>query len=130
MHINLNVAYHHTTSIMPSKKAPCTCPSCNGTMRDAKTVKKHMANQVAAQSLKTSYVAQWQDLYTQAKHNDAKYDLDDGGPGLEGFQSGGSTAEDLQRPVKRRCIIEGEISPAVVTVRLNVNILFFCRLFY
>ena len=109
---------------MPSKKAPCTCPSCNGALRDAKTVKKHLANQVAAQTSKSSYAAQWQDLYTRAKQRrededtESLADSDEGGHGLEGAQSrlGGNTAADLeglQRPVKRRRINEGDSTPEV-----------------
>jgi hypothetical protein len=85
-------------------------------MRDAKTVKKHMANQVAAQTSKSSYAAQWQDRYTQAKQrckdDNTESDEEAPSPGLNGAQSGGST-EGLgppQRPVKRRRVVnEGEI---------------------
>lgn len=88
---------------MPSKKTPCTCPSCNGTLRDAKTVKKHMTNQVTAQTSRLSYTAQWQDLYTQAtQHFNDNAKSDEEGPGpSNGPQSGGRTAEG-QSPVKRR----------------------------
>jgi hypothetical protein len=97
-------------------------------MRDSKTVKKHMENQVAAQTSKSSYAARWQDLYTlaQAKQHceDNDAESDEGGPGFEGVKLGGSTAEELQRPVKRRRTNDGEI-PVVGLIMFNENI-FFC----
>lgn len=114
---------------MPSKKVPCTCPSCNGTLRDAKTVKRHIANQAAAQTSKSSYTARWQDLFTQAKRrckdDNAESDSDEGGSGLEGAQSqaGCSTAaEGLRGPVKRRRISEEDI-PEVGLIIFNENII-------
>jgi len=80
-----------------------------------------MGNQIAAQTSKSTYAAQWQDLYTQANQDDN--DADEGGPGLEGAQSEGSTAEGLQRPVKRRRINEGEI-PVVSLIIFNENVFF------
>jgi hypothetical protein len=83
-----------------------------------------MGNQIAAQTSKSTYAAQWQDLYTQANQDDN--DADGGGPGLEGAQSEGSTgstAEGLQRRVKRRRINEGEI-PVVSLIIFNENVFF------
>jgi hypothetical protein len=89
-------------------------------MRDPKTIKKHATNQVTAETTKSSYAAQWQDQYTQAKQRCEE--SDEGDPGLEGAlsESGRSTQEGLQRPVKRRRINEGVVSLII----FNENILF------
>ena len=115
---------------MPSKKAPCPCPSCNGTIRDAKTIKKHMANQAAAQTSKLSYTAQWQDLYMQANQRckDDDAESDGAGPGLEAAQSGGSAEEGLHRPIKR-CHMKEDEMPVVGPIISNEHV-FFCSLSY
>ena len=87
-----------------------------------------MTNQVAAQTSRLSYTAQWQDLYTQATqhfNDNAKSDEERPGPS-NGPQSGGRTAEG-QSPVKRRRINDLEIpvtASAAVGLIFNENISF------
>ena len=95
---------------MPSKNAPCPCPSCDGRIRSAKTLRAHAALQIQI----AADQANWRREYERAIQEDAADDTESD-EDSEISDGDSQHAAALERPSKRvRVDNEGELNAALV----------------